>query len=890
MPRLLLPLFIILVLLGYSGFTQSEKFYSSVRTSWKLPYTHSYSQKQNFGNYIMEELAKDLLQPPRFVNVSVGFKCELSLEPTKQGTFFAIAGLSDLVLSGNLQYRSFPVKDVMTPSSVKFSLKSSAKLDTSDYKVRVFEGPLNGDPPHVNFKAEISAPDTTSDTLTCSGFSFFYSEQDWQRFYARKSLIDDYYASVAIMDSLLMESATWDMRDPSQLAFNYIRLSELVKVLDLVSDRDFGNTLISKGGDKSRLLEKHLALYKVSRTCLYNLSETIEQAGTPGVALSAESISNYFIERLMRYVRLSSLMESIHGRIYQDYLRTFFAGHVYDNDADVIRSVLVKMFPDASPDTILSWASESLMQAYRRKAQELISENRYSDAVLLIENSKSMAKVNSFLKDSNGWEKIMATAVNGIYNSFAGIASSSLSGGNLNFAMEYLQKAEEYREQYPQYISSDSIYRRVYRSIFVGQLEHCNSLLETGNYSDALYCLQSCETSYKGRILEILQPDINTKKVMALNGLINGLAGRSRKALKNNMADSALIYFDAAMKFAVELPTGTGNGSELDSLAPPIARIRVKKINTLAFAYFNHLQFSRAILQFEQAGKISAVFSIPSDRAADSVCRLAFKQWLLDRISQEQRLIWNDKPDSARNFIRLALETAKSKGLDQDPVILKAVSDFNSGIRSYACGIMQDSIALYNIRAGRCFSMNNYMRGVRILRYTLYRAGLMQGCHFELGPVMDSIKKYIDAANYQENLDSVNTNMTTGEYLQGLRILAANQELYSMKRIDHFGIPLISVYDYIISKANPFISMQALEYYMNLGDPMEALRYLSLLHLQGLPADRSDTYQEKLAQMLASKDKLAYGNADPQNIVRRYSATNAWMGRFTEVYIREWKK
>jgi len=41
---------------------------------------------------------------------------------------------------------------------------------------------------------------------------------------------------------------------------------------------------------------------------------------------------------------------------------------------------------------------------------------------------------------------------------------------------------------------------------------------------------------------------------------------------------------------------------------------------------------------------------------------------------------------------------------------------------------------------------------------------------------------------------------------------------------------------------------------------------------------------------LALKDKAAYGNADPQQIVRRYSAANSWMNRFNEVYLREWKK
>lgn len=91
-------------------------------------------------------------------------------------------------------------------------------------------------------------------------------------------------------------------------------------------------------------------------------------------------------------------------------------------------------------------------------------------------------------------------------------------------------------------------------------------------------------------------------------------------------------------------------------------------------------------------------------------------------------------------------------------------------------------------------------------------------------------------------------------------------------------------------KSNRFITEQALEYYIASDDPVEAMRYMILLHIQGIPEDRSSMYQEKLALSLAAKDKLAYKNADPQSILRRYTASNSWMGRFSEAYIQAWKK
>ena len=884
--RKLLITTLMMLLTAFPGFSQPGSVYYSGRKAWKLPYTGAFRQKINFGNDILEELAKDLLKPPGFVNLTINFREEIRLQTETPSIWTATINLSDFNLSGDLQYRSFPISGVLMPSGFRLALRLSTKLDTLNCSVNEFEGNMPG----RIFSAPNLAIDTAADTLIAGNYSFIYSDSCWQKFYDKKNLIDDYYASAALLDSLSREEQGWDMRDPQQMPYNFIRLSELVRIVELVGQRDFGRIILEGGNDPRHLLDKHLAVYKVSRTCLFNLAETLEKSGAVHGYSSLDSVSNYFISRLMRFIRLSSLMDNIQGRVYKDYLSTYYSMHVFEQDPGFIQSMLIRMFPDARPDTLAGWASESLMRSYRRKARELIAENNYSDAVLLMENARSMAAVNPYLKNHNSWEYMMSEAVNGIYNAYAGIASSSLEGGNVKFAMEYLQKAEKYRELYPVYITSDSLYHRVYRSIFIGQLDRCNSLLDERNYSEALECLNSCEQTYSGQTLEVLAPDILAKKEKARMGIIADLAGKSMKAIIQGFSDSAMAYFDRGTLMLNELPPGARIMPALDSLSPSIAIIRVKKINALASAYFIHRQFSRAIIQFEMARKISAAYSIPSDRFADSLYQQSNKQWLLDRISKEQRLIWNNEPDSAAGFLLTVIKTAQDKGLETDPDILNATALFKSGISRHNCELMEDSLGLFNIRAGRCFAIHSYHRGAGILESAIQQAGKMAYCNFDLSLMRDSLIKYNRAAEYQKNIEEVDIAMVAGEYEKGLQILVANEKLYTSGRIDHFGIPMTSVYDYVTMKSNPFISMQAIDYYLRQDDPVEALRYLGLLRVQGLPEERSLGCQEKLARSLALKDKAAYGNADPQQIVRRYSAANSWMNRFNEVYLREWKK
>ena len=385
-------------------------------------------------------------------------------------------------------------------------------------------------------------------------------------------------------------------------------------------------------------------------------------------------------------------------------------------------------------------------------------------------------------------------------------------------------------------------------------------------------------------------PDTGEMKIKARAGIISPLPVRSPKALKQGQADSALSYYNRAKGMINNLPSGSRNVKAPDTLTSSTAEIRVKKISTLASAYCRQGQFAKAIMQFEQARKIAAAYSLKPDPVNDSLYHQSYKQWLLDQISRGEQLIWNNKPDSAHKFLLMATETARSKGLERDPEILKALASYRSAINNHSCKPMEDSLVLFNIRAGRCFAIHDYNRGVMISQYAIDRAVRMGYCNLDINALKDSINKYSDAAEYQKNLHRVNLDMTAGEYERGFQLLAANEKLYTGKRIDHFGISLTSVYDYVMMKADPFITIQALEYYIDYNDPVDALRYLMLLHVQGLPEDRSNFYQEKLALYLAARDKLAYVDADPRNIVLRYTSSNAWMSRFTEVYIQSWEK
>lgn len=637
------------------------------------------------------------------------------------------------------------------------------------------------------------------------------------------------------------------------------------------------------------LEEKQLALFRISRSSLYNLKETLEKQGAIRGYASMDTLSNYFVGRLMRFIVLSSIVENINGEIYADYLNSVWEVRVSDNDTLFMMEVLSRLFPDTRSDSLLILASESLMKAYRSRAELLVNGRQYAEALMLMDNARKMASVNPYLKNRNGWAQMMSKAATGVYNSYAGIASTSLEGGNVTMAMEYLSKAELYRQKYPSSVVSDSLYRKVYREIFIGQLDRCNSILGAGEFERALDCFSFCENEFKGKMLEILLPEIEEKKEISRAGILNLLIKRCEHDLEAGSPDSALKLYDQAGRLIASMTNKAAARARLDSLAGPVETYRVGRIRNLAAAYFRQRQFPRAIMQFEEAKRICATWSIPSDAMADSLYMQSYKQWLLDRIALSHRLIWSGMADSAASFITAAEKTAENKGLSGDKDIQKAVDNYRQQISRYGCSLMEDSLNIYNIRAGRCFAMRNYNRGAMILEQAIRQTASLKNCNFELTPLYDSLKKYSEVVNYQRILEEANNCMVTGDYPRGLQLLEGNERTYISKRIDRFGVPATSVYDYVSGKANPFITIKALEYYEP-GDPAEGLRYLSLLRVQGAPQASMDECQVKLGRSMAARDRLLFADADPAAIVLRYTASASWMNRFVESYVREWKR
>jgi hypothetical protein len=183
------------------------------------------------NNIIIREIAKDVIKNLKNIQLIVRTTIKSNLLRSHGVTYLKIS-IDTFDLSGDHRYRKFSFSDVMKPSLINLTLQRRLNQDSllvNEFDNLIFSVKMNDSIVLPILKEEY---DENPGWLTIDNISFFYDEADLGAFNQRQRLIDDYYASAAIADSLepVMESMDFKRTDlyPEYL----IRIEEINKTVD----------------------------------------------------------------------------------------------------------------------------------------------------------------------------------------------------------------------------------------------------------------------------------------------------------------------------------------------------------------------------------------------------------------------------------------------------------------------------------------------------------------------------------------------------------------------------------------------------------------------------------------------------------------------------------
>jgi len=879
-----------LLLLTFMAVAQDQLLQVRQNYRYLVPYHKDGSGEFTFGNKILREIAKDVLREPWLVRVNLSGDLSVSILE-KEGKPHLQIGITGPFISGDTLYRNFPVVSQLLPAQIRLRLKWANKADTSGFSEAEWIGKLSDAREGLIFNRPIQLYDPDVDTLLVRDISFFYDSAGYQSFMARIGLIHDYYASVALLDSLHRFINETRTDETSMLAVNYLKAEEADKVLKRIDHRNFKELLLTSGPDHLHFIRKYEDVYKLSRTLLYNIIDKVNSTPVVKWDRNIAGLADYFTSRIFSYVRRSFLMDQDQGLIFEDCLRHFFDQGAFPTGENITGKILDKLYPEAKQDTLAAWVSHRIYDSYRRCSQNLIFENKFAEASSMMANGALFIEHNPFLAGFSPDDELQSTATTGIYNSYVGIASTCILNHRYEMADAYLLKAWQYASVHPEYIRSDSSYRSVFSKLFFLRNRECDLLLEEKKFDEALACYKLFEQVYPAKDLAAVREQLDLKMNQARLGLADLTAAMSQQALVRRDADTALFYYEKASALILESIRDHHPEPKFDSLAPAMAAIKYDQLVREASTALEKSQFTLSVNRFSEARRLATDFRLNRNHEFDSLYKRAMKNYLIIQLSTSVKKIWANQFDSAREALHKFEVAGFDYGLLNDDRFMEAGSSFKRKISEQKCRNLSDSVNIQFIRADRNIMLKNYSNAIACFNHAMLIMNSDTGCHFNLPALKDSLSRYSPAADYQRNEKSIGALVGIGDYEAALLAFTANQQLFVTAKLTQFGMKPANLYDFSVERNNPYLTAKIADSLAKNGEEREALRYLYLMKMQGVGPDQAKSLQHLVGKVMAKSDMEIDSNKgssfEPATSLLLLNVSDPWFAFFREAYMKE---
>jgi len=881
---------IFLLLICLPAYSQpSTAYIARYRAEYRLPYYPGNKGRFQAGNVILTDMAREVLREPWLVKIKIACDLEVRIVREQEHSRLTIIPLK-LTVEGDTLFRTFSISGALSPSHLSVKMKCANRGDSSSFNEQTLKDiPLRShDTDQPSFVVALFDPEV--DTLLIRDAEFRYDSLAIRSFKDRINLIHDYFASLALIDSLQILAAGIRIDEKSMIPVNFLKVEEISRALERINVRDFPGKLLQNGHDPGWLTARYREMLRQSRTLLFSFLDELKKTGVIPWDGNTGLLADYFTTRVMSYIRRSFLMDYQQGLIYTDILEHIFEPAAFSPGEDIPAILLRKMFPDALQDTVAGFVSRKIYDAYRSMAMQLIGEQSNTEAFALLGNGRrfiaSIPAARGIIPD----DMLQSRAAGGIFNSYLGIASSCLESRKFAMAETYLEKARQYAAAHRDFITSDSAYRELFGRLFFLRNGDCDRLLEQERYADALDCYLQIERDFPPQDVALVGRQLEEKKALAMNGMEQISIARSEDALKRKENDTALYYYDLASRMRNEKAEANPAQSRLDSLAPVMAKLRYASLSAEGATALEKRQFTLAVMRFGEADSLSKANGIARSSEFDSLYRRATKHFLIIELRNAKRLIWVSLFDSAQAALNRVTAEAAGYGLEQDPDFVYAADRFRQKMLDQLCSNLRDSVDLLLIRADRGIALLNYTGAMAFLEEALALIRNKPECGIGEPPVADTIVKYRQPAVYQKNLADIRSLVATGNHAKAVLALDESQRDFQAQHLDRFGLPPESAYDFIRDRGNPYLTEKAMEYYLEKGNEPEAYRFLMLAHMQGLPAPSTAALQERLGVMLARIDHMNCPGDDPQNTIIEHIPDDGWFTAFRKSYLGEWKR
>ncbi len=869
-----------LVSITYASETALEY---SINNSFIFWYSESPRPENATTNYFIREIAKYNLTS--LYNTSFTFQYTLnnSIKNSAPNTCTITVDLIGQKCTGDVFYKGFDISDVLMPQKADFNIILVCENNYVDN--RRFEGISLDENGRCKMEYDFDVPDESQKFLLKFEKTRFYSTHEAEkRFDEKIANIDDYYASVALMDHVLKEFSDIETRRSSLIDL-YLNLKELERLYEIVSNEPFVQNLDIENNDFAGYFQK-LAYFQ-NQLVRYTEYFEILLKSTNNVSFnnSLDQYADAFVKTATKIIMHSQTVTHSHSNYFYNLgLINYNAVMVQRFKQDMKRMISRTDFA-VNADYLIEKFSNEIFDLFIREASNLINDQNYLAALGLLHNAQRFYNSTKNTGIPTELTILISRANYGIYDSYLLLINKAIDLGNYELAGNYIAKAKSFQDENRRSIILDDYLTGMSEKLIILYIARGNELNQKRVFQDAVECFE-----HAGLICQKIkrfnyQYDIDHGLICSRNGLYNNLLQQAETELSNENYSGAKVLVDKVNELFMLHPAQIIPCSQYDQILSAVNYNTFKQLiidgRTVLSNGNYHLGYELLLeaielqekANFEYDCELAELFSIAASPVLNDMCSLGEVKVKKNQLKEARKIY--DQCINLQKEYGLMYEAGIQENLTRlnndifEKYCETAHNEFNHVIDSFYLSVrLGDYVNAVNVLdAAEKITLNNYY------------------CEIDRDFVVELKEKYNPPAKYQILAQEAKDALITKDFQRFLEIYRQLEYLsdnYEMIRKQLEPLPL---YCFFSVKKNLELFESLIDFLSNRQDLFIAIRLLAVIDNNNLAISDTKSIQNKLGNKMAIFDKISNSLIDPQVLAEEYTSGKPLYKYFTKAYL-----
>ncbi len=481
-------------------------------------------------------------------------------------------------------------------------------------------------------------------------------------------------------------------------------------------------------------------------------------------------------------------------------------------------------------------------------------------------NAVEMESFFSEIERSDKFSEVYAGALSGLMKSFLKVSVMAYKSKNFRIAKRYYQQAQQIYDENADLVGNDFKVKQSFKEFVENQFGLAQMLIEDNYYEDAIELLDLATNISDQNQLEINQIEFDAAYKKGYSGIYGTLVDSIEYYIQQENRKSSL----KALLHSAEFEKSHAHYLNRDERVSGYAVILFEYYMNGSLQKLHNDKPEEAIDFLFEARNINNLFHLNKAEQIDSAVRVAIAPIILQIIKKAEFEVWANRLDEAYVLKEQAENSANKYGLIEQKEIEYAMLNLEEKINNRVCIDIQYKVSnackilVNRIKAGK------FKEAELVLRTTKSLISKNPGCNIVNSDLDSLIKVYQPLFYYIENADSLVQQTGAADFFN-IKIM------YDDLKTSYFENELMEYIDEIpdlqkLMKEKGSIPEyhEAVEYYINQKDFLNAYYYLDLLKLNKVDARNTKHMQQTIGY------EICKGEEDRSSLIFDLTKGDSW--------------